>query len=96
LTWWRRDGNRLVLELHVQPGASRTAVVGLHGGRLKLRLAARAVDGAANAALVGFLAARFGVPRRDIAILAGEHARAKRVAVSGACGGPEVLQPPSA
>lgn len=86
-----------MLDLHVQPGAARTGVAGLHGGRLKLRLAARAVAGAANAELIAFLAARFGVAKRDVAILAGEKARAKRVAVSGAAGGPErLLAPPSA
>lgn len=81
----------------MQPGASRTAVAGLHGERLKIRLAARAVEGAANAALVEFLAGRFGVPKRDVVILAGAHARAKRVAVSGPRQGPEaLLAPPSA
>jgi hypothetical protein len=67
----------------VQPGAARTAIAGLHGERLKVRLAARAVDGAANEALVGFLAAAFGVARRDVVILAGERARQKRVAIFG-------------
>jgi uncharacterized protein (TIGR00251 family) len=81
----------------VQPGAARTAVAGLHGGRLKIRLAARAVEDAANAALIEFLATRFGVPKRDVVILAGAHARRKRVAVSGARQGPEaLLAPPSA
>ena len=73
-----------MLDLHVQPGASRTGVAGLHGERLKLRIAARAVDGAANAALVEFLAGHFGVAKREVTILAGAQARAKRVAVSGA------------
>jgi uncharacterized protein len=80
-----------VLELHVQPGAARTAVAGLHGGRLKIRLAARAVEGAANSALIEFLAERLGVPKRDVVILAGAHARAKRVAVTGARRGPDAL-----
>jgi len=86
-----------VLDLHVQPGAARTGVAGLHGGRLKLRLAARAVEGAANAELIAFLAARFGVAKRCVVILAGEKARTKRVAVSGAPVGAErLLDPPSA
>jgi uncharacterized protein (TIGR00251 family) len=96
LSWWRRDGERLVLELHVQPGAARTAVAGLHGGCLKVRLAARAVEGAANAALTEFLASRLGVPKRDVAIVAGARSRAKRVVVHGARRGPEALLPPSA
>jgi uncharacterized protein YggU (UPF0235/DUF167 family) len=38
--WFRGAGGRLLIEVHVQPGASRTEVVGLHGERLKIRLAA--------------------------------------------------------
>jgi uncharacterized protein (TIGR00251 family) len=68
----------------VQPGASRTAVAGLHGDALKIRLAARPVQGAANAELVRFLAAVFGVAKRDVTIEAGEASRRKRVAVRGA------------
>lgn len=81
----------------MQPGAARTGVAGLHGGRLKLRLAARAVEGAANAALTEFLAAQFGVPKRNVVIVAGARARAKRVAVTGARLAPEaLLEPPNA
>jgi uncharacterized protein len=67
----------------VQPGASRTAVAGLHGDALKIRLAARPVEGAANAELVRFLAETFGVPKRDVTIEAGDASRRKRVAVRG-------------
>ena len=82
--WYRRDGDRLVLELHVQPGAARTAVAGVHGERLKIRLAARAVEGAANLALVEFLAAALGAAKRDVTIEAGGNSRRKRVSVRGA------------
>jgi hypothetical protein len=75
----------------VQPGARRTAVAGLHGGRLKIRLAARAVEGAANRALVEFLAEALGAARRDVVIEAGAAARQKRVAVLGARLAPESL-----
>jgi uncharacterized protein (TIGR00251 family) len=75
----------------VQPGAARTQVAGLHGGRLKIRLAARAVEGKANDELVRFLAEAFGVARRDVAIEAGMHSRRKRVSVSGAPAGAEEL-----
>jgi uncharacterized protein (TIGR00251 family) len=91
VTWWRIQGDRLVLELHVQPGARRTQVAGLHGDRLKVRVGARAVEGEANAALVEFLAERLGVARRDVTIEAGAGARAKRVSVIGARRGPETL-----
>lgn len=66
-------------------------MAGLHGGRLKLRLAARAVEGRANAALVEFIAERLGAARRDVTIEAGGGARIKRVVVRGAKRGPEAL-----
>ena len=73
----------MILELHVQPGASRTEFAGTHGERIKLRLAARAVDGKANAALVEFLAAYYRVPRRNVRIEAGLRSRRKRVVIEG-------------
>lgn len=89
--WWRRNGERLILELHVQPGARRTEVAGLHGERLKIRLAARAVEGAANEELREFLAEAFQVGKRDVHIEAGARSRQKRVSVSGARRAPESL-----
>ena len=78
--------SRVVLELHIQPGASRTEVAGLHGGRLKIRLAAPASDGRANAALIEFLAEQLGVPRRNVSIASGAASRRKRVIVEGFSG----------
>jgi len=91
VSWWRAQGDTLVLELHVQPGAARTEVAGLHGERLKLRVKARAVEGEANAALIEFLAERLGVARRDVVIEAGETSRRKRVRVRGARIAPDAL-----
>ena len=82
-----------MLELHVQPGAGRTGIAGLHGTRLKIRLAARAVDGAANDCLVEFLAKALGAARRDVTIEAGLASRTKRVSVRGAKREPEALLP---
>jgi hypothetical protein len=74
----------LILELHVQPGAKRSEFAGRHGERVKLRLAAPAVEGKANEALVEFLADYFGVPRRNVRIAAGLKSRQKRVIIEGA------------
>jgi uncharacterized protein (TIGR00251 family) len=93
VTWWRLQGDTLVLELHVQPGAKRTEVAGLHGDRLKVRVAARATEGEANAALVEFLADRLGVAKREVRIEAGAGSRAKRVSVRGRGLNPEALRP---
>ncbi|MCG6953341.1 MAG: DUF167 family protein [Betaproteobacteria bacterium] len=89
--WFRHAGERLLLEVQVQPGAARTEVAGLHDGRLKIRLGARAIDGRANAALVQFIAARLGVAKRDVTIETGATSRRKRVQVIGATRAPEAL-----
>ena len=71
----------MILELHVQPGASRTEFAGRHGDRIKVRLAARAVDGKANQALVEFLAEHYKVPKRSVRIESGLRSRQKRVVI---------------
>ncbi len=70
-----------MLTLHVQPGAKRTEVAGVHGDALKIRLAAPPVDGKANAALLRFLAAAFGVPQRAVTLVRGETSRQKTVRI---------------
>ena len=72
---------RRVLELQVQPGAARSEFAGMHGERIKVRLAARAIDGRANEALVEFLAAHYGVAKRNVRIVAGLKSRRKRVLI---------------
>ena len=69
--------------LYIQPRASRTEVVGVHGDAFKLRLAAPPVDGEANDELVRFLAKLFGVSKSAVTILSGETGRRKRVRVEG-------------
>jgi len=71
----------LILELHVQPGASRSEFAGKHGDRMKVRLAARAVDGKANEALIEFLAAHYTVRKSSVRITAGLNSRRKRVVI---------------
>jgi len=71
------------LALHVQPGAARSELAGMHGGALKLRVAAPPVDGAANAELIRFLAALLGVSRARVALVSGSSGRRKAVVVHG-------------
>ena len=72
-----------MLDLHVQPGARATGFAGQHGDRIKLKLAAPAVDGKANDALIAFLAAHYKVAKRDVRIVAGLRSRRKRVVIEG-------------
>lgn len=79
--WLREDADGVVLELLVQPRASRTRIVGEHEGRLKLQLAAPPVEGEANAALAAFLAGALGVRKADVVLLRGETGRRKTVRI---------------
>ena len=83
MSWLLTEGDGVTLRLHIQPGARKTEVVGIHGEALKIRLAAPPVDGKANACLIAFLAERFGVAKSAVSLLSGDTSRAKRVHVSG-------------
>lgn len=74
---------RVRLGVHVQPRAARSEIAGVHGDALKIRLTSPPVEGAANDALVKFLAETFAVGRRAVRILAGEHSRSKIVEIEG-------------
>jgi uncharacterized protein (TIGR00251 family) len=73
----------VVLRVHVQPGARRSGLAGRHGDAVKLRVAAPAVDGKANAAVLAALAALFGLRPAQVTLVAGPAARAKRVRLDG-------------
>jgi len=76
-------GSGVRVAVQVVPRAAKSAVLGVHGDRLKIALAAPPVEGAANAELVAFLARALGRPRRDVTLLAGETSRRKTVEVAG-------------
>ena len=65
--------------VHVQPRASRTEVVGLHGDAIKIRIKAPPVDGGANRELLRFLAGRLGVSPSAVQLLSGAAGRRKRI-----------------
>ena len=89
--WYRRNGGTITLTLHVQPGAKRSEIAGLHGESLKIRLAAPPVEGRANEALRRFIAELFAVPLRQVELKQGAQSRRKVLAVSGSKVEPENL-----
>lgn len=70
------------IRVRVQPGASRTAIVGRYGDAIKVAVAAPPVRGAANEALIVALAAALGVPARAVRVVHGHGGRDKIVEVT--------------
>jgi hypothetical protein len=73
----------VVLRVHVQPGAGRSAVVGRHGDALKVRVAAPPVGGRANEATRTLVAEALGLPAADVELTGGETSRSKRFRLRG-------------
>lgn len=72
-----------VLRVHVQPGAAKSEIVGIHGDALRVRVAVPPVSGRANRAVLELLASKLEVPRAALELIAGPRGRTKRVRVSG-------------
>jgi hypothetical protein len=80
--WIKPSDGGAEVSVHIQPGASKSEVAGLHGDAIKIRIKARPVEGAANAALTEFMATCLGVPHKAVRILRGEKSRRKSVWVA--------------
>jgi len=76
-------GDAVLLDVHVVPRAKRTAVVGLHDGRVKVALAAPPVDGAANVTLLQFFAEALSLRSSDVTLVRGDKSRQKTLAIVG-------------
>jgi len=73
----------LWLQCHLQPGASRDEISGIHGDRLKLRINAPPVDGKANEQLIRFMAKTLGVAKGNISLVSGHSSRQKTLFIAG-------------
>ncbi|WP_210534599.1 DUF167 domain-containing protein [Thermosulfurimonas marina] len=67
----------------MQPKARRTELAGSHGEALKIRVAAPALEGRANRALLEFLAQTLDLKKADLELLSGERSREKTVLIRG-------------
>jgi uncharacterized protein (TIGR00251 family) len=79
----RAEGAGVMLTVRVLPRASRNQVVGVEQGAIKIKLTAPPVEGAANAALIEFVAEWLGVRKSAVSIVSGDKARRKRIQVNG-------------
>ncbi len=77
----RQTKDGVTLAVRAQPGAKKTAVVGVCGegaaAQVKIAVQAPPIEGRANEALVNFLAATFGIPRATVELLSGQLSRSK-------------------
>jgi hypothetical protein len=73
----------IYLDLHIQPGARRPGIVGLHGDALKVAVSAPAESGRANQAVLRAVSALFDVPIGDVSLTSGYRSRRKQVFIKG-------------
>jgi uncharacterized protein (TIGR00251 family) len=79
--WACHDRDVWLLEIHVQPGARVSEIVGQHGDRLKIKISAPPADNAANEALIEFIAKAVGLPKSRVRLIRGQSSRLKTLAV---------------
>ena len=72
----------VTFNVRVIPGASKSEIVGEYDGALKVRIASPPVAGAANAELIKLLAKRFRVSKSNVAIVAGQTSKNKRIKIT--------------
>ncbi|WP_035385479.1 DUF167 family protein YggU [Ferrimonas futtsuensis] len=87
-----QQGESLLLNLYIQPKASRDQIVGAHGEELKIAITAPPVDGKANAHLTKYLAKQFRVAKGQVSILKGELGRHKQVRIDDPVQIPEPIE----
>jgi uncharacterized protein len=71
------------VQIHTQPGAKKTELMGLHGNAIKVRVHAPPVDGKANEELIRFLAETCGVSRSQVELVSGATGRSKSFVLRG-------------
>jgi hypothetical protein len=75
--------NAVVFSVKVVPRSSKTAIAGVLGGMLKVKLSAAPEKGKANQALVEFLAETLGIKKNSIKITSGQTSPVKTIQITG-------------
>jgi uncharacterized protein (TIGR00251 family) len=71
------------LAVHVQPGAKKNGVTGIHAGAVRISLTTPPIEGRANEALIAFVAELLRIPRARISLLSGTTSRTKALHITG-------------
>ena len=90
--WLKQSPNGITLNLHCQPGAKVTKVVGLHDGCLKISLQAPALENKANELLLAWLSKQLRLPQKQIQFISGQNSRKKRVEIWGSISPEQIVQ----
>jgi uncharacterized protein (TIGR00251 family) len=90
--WLKQTPTGITLNLHCQPGAKLTKVVGLHDGYLKISLQAPALENKANEMLLSWLSKQLRVPQKQIQLLSGQNSRIKRVEIWGSITSEQIIE----
>lgn len=89
---WEFNNNNLILNIKVQPKASKQEILDVQSGYLRIRIKALPEDGAANIELIGLLAKTFGVTKKDVQLLSGKQSRYKRICIQSPNNIPNFIQ----
>ncbi len=90
--WLKQTPTGITLNLHCQPGAKLTKVVGLHDGCLKISLQAPALENKANEMLLSWLSKQLRVPQKQIQLLSGQNSRIKRIEIWGSVTSEQIIE----
>jgi len=80
--FYKEDKDMIILKIKAQPNASKSEFAGLYGDdAIKIRVAAPAVEGAANSELIKFLSKKFKVPKSSIEFASGQSSKIKLIKI---------------
>lgn len=80
--WLKKHEDGVIVEVVLQPRASRNEVAGIQGERLKIKVTSPPIEGMANKKLCEFLADLLGIGKQRVQVVAGQTGRIKRVKIS--------------
>ncbi|MDR2184059.1 MAG: DUF167 domain-containing protein [Treponema sp.] len=85
MSCFRLSEDRIYLDIKASPGVSKSRLMGVREGRLRVGIAAAPEDGRANIELRSFLAKLLDCPKKDIVLRSGEKSRLKTLVLPIAC-----------
>jgi hypothetical protein len=94
MTFYRWEGEDLILSVHVQPRASKAGIVGIHDNQLKVKITSAPVDGQANADVCKLFSKIFGVAKSRIILQSGHTSREKCFRIRSPKKLPEMITSP--